>query len=222
MDRTDLYDKYEIYHYEIGDIREPQTIETIPLYDYNNGVPNSYMVVDYIGMNGTQWLETTIPFSQNIEAHMIVSCDNVGGTHQVIARKNGSYNQYQFSFYTYGYSASPGGSYDKTNIGFTNGVVYDVLYNTDGNKVLVNGIEYHTAGTNTGSGTEPLVLGIRGSGICMFHGRYYSVVLRDKSTNEIVCALVPCYRRTDGVPGMYDTVNKLFLENKGTGSLSYG
>lgn len=36
--------------------------------------------------------------------------------------------------------------------------------------------------------------------------------------NELICDLVPCYRKNDGEVGMYDTVRRIFLTNVGTGS----
>lgn len=38
----------------------------------------------------------------------------------------------------------------------------------------------------------------------------------------LVCNLVPCYRRSDGVIGMYDVVRNIFLTNVGTGSFTKG
>lgn len=46
--------------------------------------------------------------------------------------------------------------------------------------------------------------------------RYY-----DK-TDTLICDLVPCYRKSDGVIGMYDIVRKIFLTNAGTGSFTKG
>lgn len=40
--------------------------------------------------------------------------------------------------------------------------------------------------------------------------------------NDISADLVPCYRRSDNVAGMYDTVSGTFYTNSGTGSLTYG
>lgn len=36
--------------------------------------------------------------------------------------------------------------------------------------------------------------------------------------DELICDLVPCYRISDGVRGMYDLVRKIFLTNVGTGA----
>lgn len=41
-------------------------------------------------------------------------------------------------------------------------------------------------------------------------------------TNTLICDLVPCYRKSDGVVGMYDLVRKIFLTNVGTGSFLRG
>ena len=41
-------------------------------------------------------------------------------------------------------------------------------------------------------------------------------------TDTLICDLVPCYRKSDGVIGMYDIVRKTFLTNAGTGSFTKG
>lgn len=40
--------------------------------------------------------------------------------------------------------------------------------------------------------------------------------------DELICSLTPCYRKSDGVIGMYDTVRNQFLTNAGTGSFTNG
>lgn len=40
--------------------------------------------------------------------------------------------------------------------------------------------------------------------------------------NELICDLVPCYRKSDGVIGMYDKVRDIFLTNVGSGSFTKG
>ena len=41
-------------------------------------------------------------------------------------------------------------------------------------------------------------------------------------TDTLICDLVPCYRKSDNVIGMYDIVRKTFLTNVGTGSFTKG
>lgn len=49
----------------------------------------------------------------------------------------------------------------------------------------------------------------------------YSFKYYDK-TDNLVCDLVPCYRKSDGEIGMYDIVRKIFLTNGGAGKLVKG
>ena len=44
---------------------------------------------------------------------------------------------------------------------------------------------------------------------------------RDKD-NKLICNLIPCYRKSDGVVGMYNTVNGAFLTNVGAGEFVAG
>lgn len=41
-------------------------------------------------------------------------------------------------------------------------------------------------------------------------------------TDTLICDLVPCYRKSDGVIGMYDIVRRIFLTNVGSGSFKKG
>ena len=49
----------------------------------------------------------------------------------------------------------------------------------------------------------------------------YSFVLRNDS-NTIIADLIPCYRKSDNVPGMWDVVSKTFLTNSGSGQFTVG
>lgn len=41
-------------------------------------------------------------------------------------------------------------------------------------------------------------------------------------TDTLICDLVPCYRKADGVIGMYDIVRNIFLTNVGSGTFTKG
>ena len=43
-----------------------------------------------------------------------------------------------------------------------------------------------------------------------------------KRNGNMLCNMVPCYRKNDGKPGMYDTVTGEFYTNSGTGEFLYG
>lgn len=52
--------------------------------------------------------------------------------------------------------------------------------------------------------------------------RIYSFYLKNHSTGEVIQNLVPCYRKSDNKPGMYDTVTNAFLTNQGEGEFTAG
>lgn len=43
-----------------------------------------------------------------------------------------------------------------------------------------------------------------------------------KNSDEFIAHLIPCYRKVDNVPGMYDRVNGVFYTNSGTGEFIVG
>ena len=47
--------------------------------------------------------------------------------------------------------------------------------------------------------------------------RLYGFTVTDSATGTILCDLLPCVRRADNKPGLYDRVNMRFLVNGGTG-----
>lgn len=51
-------------------------------------------------------------------------------------------------------------------------------------------------------------------------GQFYHCIIRDNGVT--VRHLIPCYRRSDNEPGMYDLVNGVFYTNAGTGSFTVG
>lgn len=54
-----------------------------------------------------------------------------------------------------------------------------------------------------------------------FHGRIYAIDVEDTSASKVL-NLVPCYRKSDSVIGMYDIVSGTFYTNAGTGTFAKG
>lgn len=52
------------------------------------------------------------------------------------------------------------------------------------------------------------------------YGRIYYLKIYDN--NILIRNFVPCYRKSDGVIGLYDKVNNKFYRNKGTGTFTKG
>ena len=149
-------------------------------------VPTLNVIRSIVWPSGV-WAETGVPYAQNIETD-VLACPNNFSTMQLIARKNGSYSTYQFSFFNGGYSAAPGGSYDRTGLGWSGGNWYNVKYNTDSNYIEVNGTRYGT--TSTGSGSEPIVFGTR-SGGTWYSGLFANSQIKNKNTGDLLRWYIP-------------------------------
>ena len=97
--------------------------------------------------------------------------------------------------------------------------------------ILQNGrIDYGTEGTDLTSKSKDqtssmILFGIPNydNSITPF-GAYNMKVYRLKlyENNVLVREYVPCYRISDNVIGLYDSVNKVFYQNNGTGSFNKG
>ena len=149
----------------------------------------------WLRWNSGTWVRTGVPYSQSIETD-VVAMPDAFGTLQLIAREGGGYSSYQFSFYNGGYSASTGGSYDKTNLGFVGGNVYDIRYNAEGNNVIVNGVTYGV--TKTLSGTQSIVFGTRSGG--NWYVGYFGVAkIINKDTGELLRWYAPFIRNGEAI-----------------------
>ena len=101
------------------------------------------------------------------------------------------------------------------------GKIYEIYANK--NVLTVNGVS-HTAEQAEFTATKSMCLGAcdgYDTGVGNYlHGRIYYAKIYDNGT--LVRDLVPCYRKSDGVIGMYDKVNHIFYQNAGTGTFGKG
>lgn len=67
--------------------------------------------------------------------------------------------------------------------------------------------------TNGGSGTAHVP-------VSLFIGDIFE--FRITENNATILDFIPCYRKSDRKPGMYDTVTKQFFTNSGTGEFILG
>lgn len=207
------------------------------------GLPSVYQEVEWIGTDGKQYIDTGVMASNYQEGigysldFMITSWNDSAGQRSFFgAYANGSYSG-NLSIDAYA------GNY-HFNVGSTTKTVYRWVstlnqiatlktfatsLNVQGSTVslLVDGVEQlktYTAlsASNTPMPTANIYL-FRRSGED-FAGpimRAYSFTM-DTSDGTPIRNFIPCYRKSDGVIGMYDTVGKKFYTNEGTGSFTKG
>lgn len=91
----------------------------------------------------------------------------------------------------------------------------------------INGDAFVDSGNTFGSGSMPAanIYLFTANGVGTANGRYYGKLYSftmDTVDGTPIRNFVPCYRKSDGVIGLYDTVGGVFYINAGTGSFTKG
>lgn len=184
---------------------------------------NLYQQVEYIGNDWTQYINTGFIPSSNTSIEMKVS--NTSTTHACLycARSDGHTNTYS-AFLIDGTSLRVD-YYDTTYSNImeaTKGTAY--VYKQNKNMVYVNNELLKTIPQTEFSSEYNMYLMASHNQETGAHNigkiKLYYCKIWDGET--IVRNFIPCYRKADGVVGLYDTVNDVFYTNAGTGTFEKG
>ena len=206
----------------------PDNVRNIIGWDgVNVGLPSEYQKVEYIESTGTQWIKTDIKSRPTIEYESIVEFTN-GSDQYTVGFKDGNFR------------ASGNGLYSgRTQI------VYNTAYKLGVRLSLNKKYKYKTClkpnEQNVFLDDEMVasydlpqtetVLSDKHVGIfCQltnditpqFFSKIKLTSLVIKENGLLLGNFIPCYRKSDGEIGMYDTVSKTFYTNAGTGTFLKG
>lgn len=195
-------------------------------------IPSEYQEVEYLQDSGSQYINTGVPNSSAItvveEKQFTGSVDALSGIDYT-----GNPTYYRFKWGTnsdgylyYGYGTSNYASTTRPDttkwyrftMGYGNQKIEDVATGTVIKSSTATMSEYHStycihlfAVMNTYYNRIDNATGGNKSRSCKIYNN--SVLIRD---------LVPCYRKSDNEPGMYDLVNGTFYTNAGSGTFLIG
>ena len=193
-------------------------------------IPSIYQEVEYIESTGTQAIYTDIP----AQLPIITSCDLMFTEDQdsyFFGIRGNNIRICTCGYYS-GYWQWALGNYRLTR-----GISTNVRYKMD--TVLKNGSQVLTLNDSILSESSyTLDKEISGEGISNFaliayynedsksfglftRVKCYGVKVWD-GENKLLGNFIPCYRKSDGEIGMYDTVSKTFYTNAGTGTFLKG
>lgn len=188
-------------------------------------LPSGYTQVDYITSDGNSYIDTgkALGYNFKIETKFIYNQQSSNEQPIVSTWGNNSYawfNLYiasnnQLRFYA-------AGNHMTANPTLTIGNINTVSYSRNDNEWVgtLNGEEVTFSTTLTASNPTTLKILARGDNTL---GSYVSIYrLKLFENNILTMDLVPCYRNSDNVIGLYDIVNNQFLTNAGTGTFTYG
>lgn len=196
-------------------------------------LPSAYQEVEYIEGTGKQYLRTNYIPQRYDEVDCVFSISSIiditrkfkalfsagGGTYQFIVLLSVN-NDVDGAFYKYFAS----GDAVRFNFYPKTGVKYTISIKNDG-EIYCNGysnVSHYEEDIDGQIEHKSLRVFVRpgtGWSSSIFAGKIYSL----KITNAITrLNLVPCYRKSDGEIGMYDTVSKTFYTNAGTDTFLKG
>lgn len=191
-------------------------------------VPLEYQVVEYLESTGAQYINTGITVnSSNHRALRLVVDKNIISTSGWCL--DGAANSGQDAFYhgrsSAGLIAYGIGGDIQTAVSYSSGR-YTFDLDAHGNRFLVTAEDgtvlidlAPSFGTNfTDAGLPLYLFGYSGEDR-LYAGKIYSCQIYD--SGELVRDFVPCYRKVNRKPGMYDRRNGRFYTSLGTGEFSY-
>lgn len=173
-------------------------------------LPNAYEEVECLRSNGTQYIDLDFNLSgyRNLSADIRFYISEIVNDSWACASMN--------TFYSYLRGA---------------GMVNGELYTSGGNarympNILQTYTMIHTTWTlDTGIQEVYMFARCNNNGEVgnYFSGAIYECTFRDRNNSNLVVAqLVPCIRKSDSKPGMYDVVRNVFFTNAGTGEFILG
>lgn len=200
------------------------------LYEQIN-LPTEYQEVDYIATSGTQYIDTGYVLKSNkFKVDLIAQFTGTDTT--TFASYVGFMKSSSTVIPSFGIHNYTGGTYmygaDAT-ISTTSVVVKEkdfIIFKGTGTtqSLSVNGaVNSSTTSYSMSSNTLSMYLGARnvaGAVNNAVSAKFYRFKL--SVDGQKVRDLIPCYRKSDNVIGMYDIVNNTFYTNKGTGSFAKG
>lgn len=194
-------------------------------------LPTEYQEVEYIATSGTQYIDTGYVLKSNkFKVDLIVQFTGTNTTtfaSYVGFMKSSSTVIPRFGIHNYTHGTYMYGA-DAT-INTTSAVAKEkdfVIFNGTGSaqSLSVNGVVNSSSTSyNMSNNTLSMYLGARnlaGAGNNAISAKFYRFKL--SVGGQKVRDLIPCYRKSDNVIGMYDIVNNTFYTNKGTGSFAKG
>ena len=192
------------------------------------GLPSTYQYVTDIELTGTQYINTNYPLWKNSQWKIEYlytltehyNYNNMFGFNDVTDTNNEIWSDSNGDYYV------RVGGIAKTKIATLNvNSLYKITHDNTGDNLVTtiedpvgNDIVSTLAKASTSS-TNVLAFGHRSGGYYL-KGKIQS--LKMWSDGDLVRNYVPCYRKSDNVIGLYDTVNNVFYTNAGTGTFNKG
>ena len=184
-------------------------------------LPAEYQEVTYIESHGTEYINTGVEANSDIKTEVVLLNPNMNDSVDHTLCGGGdtwgsNYIQIQCRLNS---MCSYGDSWAR--VPFTGGNRITIVQ--DKNKFYQDGTLLSTFNTDTFTTSYPIYLFCAAqSGTPAEFSSFKVESFKLYNDDVLVRDLVPCYRRSDDEPGLYDLVNDVFYTNLGTGDFAIG
>ena len=201
------------------------------MIEFISQLPTEYQEVEYLENSGTQYIVVDFMPNQDTRLDMLVEPRSVvaaeSGVGFIPYGSGESYNSKTFECYTnatgkleFNYDGQLQTDLANVSVGTKINISHNknniVVTDTNGQTIASHSFNY-TAFTCPRNLT---LFAINRSTALVGQTRIYSCQIYNDTT--LALALVPCYRKSDNVAGLYDLVNNVFYTNAGSGVFAVG
>ena len=184
-------------------------------------LPKEYQEVEFIQTSGTQRIDTGIIPNNNTyqidtKIEVVTTTQNLTVFGTTTATSTLFITAYSSKWYWCSSAAEKNGGVYSPTIGKQ----YTLSFNDKNHNFLANNSVVTTGLVNTNA-TTPIIINARDTGT-FGQWKYYYFRIINNATNEVIMDLIPCYRKSDRLAGMYDSISGKFFTNIGTGEFIVG
>ena len=182
-----------------------------------------FQIVEYLQASGTQYIDTGVNPTQATKMELDAEFLGSAGANIAGVRNTASDTTNRFGIISFGSANKLGAFFGAASV---QGAAFDQSrhsYTLDSGTLVMDGTSYAITSGGTFACTYPITLGAwnNGSGgVACNSSKIYACKLYNDGT--LVRDLVPCYRKSDNVAGMWDKVEGRFYSNAGSGSFAVG
>lgn len=205
-----------------GDVKKIE-IDGVTVWEKSTSrLPDEYQEVEYIESTGTQYINTGVIGKSGIRILATMGWRTLSNT-LFGSRKDGNATRFFVTYYNsridFGYTGDiVSGIYPQA------GQLYEIDFDTRNStkRFGVDGI-YITNIANIDTKCNIYIFCYNRNGTIMSQSKsIFKSMTITNTNNEILRDFIPCYRKSDGEIGMYDTVSRTFYTNAGTGTFLKG
>lgn len=196
----------------------------IPNPDYRNDLPSEYQQVEYLESSSTQFINTG--YKPGNLTRICMECEFPyanANTSQILfgARTDQKEKSFTLTLVSSHYRYC----YNTVEVNFASYFSDKISIDLDKGSLTIIGSEDQYTSTKTATFTTVYNLylfGLNNKNTFKYgaYARIYNCQIFDNDV--LIKDYIPCYRKSDDVPGLYDTVSGEFLINSGTGEFNIG